>query len=213
LSVILSQSEIILRKERSSEEYKNALTAIMEATRMMSEIIRKLLTLARLGADKVDLKIENINLSEIIREALDLLRPLAEQKEISINILATEPLVIRGAHAALLELFANLIDNAIKYNVPQGKIDISIKKETGFIVAEIKDTGIGIPEEDLDKVFDRFYRVDKSRSKESGGSGLGLSICNEIVKLHEGRIEIKSKKEEGTIVSVHLKGEDDAPKT
>lgn len=80
-------------------------------------------------------------------------------------------------------------------------------------MTEIKDTGIGIPEKDLEKVFDRFYRVDKSRSKESGGIGLGLSICSEIVRLHGGRIEIKSKKEEGTIVSVHLKGKDDVPKT
>jgi heavy metal sensor kinase len=209
LSVILSQSEIVLRKKRSSEEYKNALTAVIEAARMMSKIVRKLLTIARLGADKVDLRIENINLSGIIRESVNLLCPLAEQKGISINILATEPLVIRGDRAALLELFTNLIDNAVKYNVPQGKIDISIKKETGFIVAEIKDTGIGIPEEDLDKVFDRFYRVDKSRSKERGGIGLGLSICNEIAKLHGGRIEIKSKLDEGTTVSVYLKGHKD----
>lgn len=206
LSVIMSQSEIVLRKERSLEEYKNALTAVMEAARMMSKIVRKLLTIARLGADKVDLKIENINLSGIIRESVNLLRPLAEQKGISINILATEPLVICGDRAALLELVTNLIDNAIKYNVPQGKIDISIKKETGFIVAEIKDTGIGIPEEDLDKVLDRFYQVDKSRSKESGGTGLGLSICNEIAKLHGGRIEIKSRLGEGTIVTIYLKG-------
>ncbi len=213
LSVILSQSEIILRKERSSEEYKNALTAIMEATRMMSEIIRKLLTLARLGADKVDLKIENINLSEIIREPVKLLTPLADRKGISINISAGGQYVIRGDREALLELFVNIIDNAIKYNIPQGRIDISIKKEKAFVVTEIIDTGIGIPEEDLGKVFDRFYRVDKSRSKESGGSGLGLSICNEIVKLHEGRMEIKSRLGSGTVVSIYLKGDRDVTQT
>lgn len=76
-----------------------------------------------------------------------------------------------------------------------------------FVVTEIRDTGIGIPEEDLEKVFDRFYRVDKSRSRESGGIGLGLSICEEIVKLHGGRIEIKSKVGEGTTVAVYLKGD------
>jgi heavy metal sensor kinase len=213
LSVILSHGEIMLRKERTSEEYKNALAVVTEAAKMMWEIVQKLLTIARLSTDKVNLKIENINLSEIIREAVDLLRPLAEQKGISINILATEPLVIRGDHAALLELFANLIDNAIKYNVPQGKIDISIKKETGFIVTEIIDTGIGIPEEDLDKVLDRFYQVDKSRSKESGGTGLGLSICSEIAKLHGGRIEIKSRLGSGTVVSIYLKGDGDVTQT
>jgi heavy metal sensor kinase len=207
LSVILSHGEIMLRKERTSEEYKNALAAITEAAKMMSEIVRKLLTIARLNTDKVNLKIENINLSEIICESVKLLTPLADKKEISINISTDGQHITPGDRAALLELFANLIDNAIKYNVSQGKIDISIKKETGFIVTEIIDTGIGISEEDLDRIFDRFYRVDKSRSKEIGGIGLGLSICQEIVKLHGGRIEIKSKLRHGTTVSVYLKGD------
>jgi len=204
LSVILSQSEIILRKDRTTREYKNALAAIRESAMMMSQIIGRLLTLARLSTDKVGLKIEDIDLNEIIRESIKLLSPLAEQRGISINTSADGQSVISGDKAALLELFTNLIDNAIKYNVPGGKVDISIRKETGFIVTEIRDTGIGIPESDLDKVFDRFYRVDKSRSKESGGIGLGLSICSEIVKLHGGRIEIKSKLAEGTTVYVHL---------
>ena len=117
--------------------------------------------------------------------------------------------MVSGDKAALLELFTNLIDNAIKYNVREGKIYISTRKEAGFVVCEIKDTGTGIPEKDLGKVFDRFYRVDKSRSKQIGGSGLGLSICQEIVKLHGGRIEIESIVDEGTTVSVYLKGRED----
>ena len=206
LSVIMSQSEIALRKERGSEEYKNTLAAVTEAARMMSATVRKLLALTRLGADMVGLKFETINLSEIISESVRLLRPLAEQRGISIDTVpVAELLLIRGDRAALLELFTNLLDNSIKYNVIHGKIYTSARKETGFIVCEIKDTGIGIPEGDLDKVFDRFYRVDKSRSKESGGSGLGLSICQEIVKLHGGRIDIASKLGSGTTVSVFLK--------
>lgn len=206
LSVIMSQSEIALRKERSLEEYKNTLTSVMEAAKMMSATVRKLLTLTRLSTDTVGLKLETINLSEIIHKSVKLLSSLAEQTGNNIDIaLGTEPLLIYGDRAALLELFTNLLDNAIKYNVPQGKISLSARKENGFIVCEIKDTGIGIPEEDLDKVFDRFYRVDKSRSKESGGSGLGLSISQEIVKLHGGKINIKSKLGSGTNVSVYLK--------
>lgn len=206
LSVILSQSEIILRKDRTTIEYKNALAAIMESSMMMSQMVQKLLTLARLDTEKVNLKIEYIDLSEIIHEAVKLLRPLAEKKGISINISIDEEYIIHGDREGLLELFVNIIDNAIIYNVSEGRIDIAFRREKGFLVTEIKDRGIGIPEEDLDKVFDRFYRVDKSRSKESGGIGLGLSICNEIVKLHGGRIEIKSKVGEGTFVSVYLKG-------
>lgn len=205
LSVIMSQSEIALRKERGSEEYKDTLAAVTEAARMMSATVRKLLTLTRLGADMVGLKFETINLSEIISESVRLLSPLAEQRGISIDTSQVAELLVRGDKTSLLEIFTNLLDNSIKYNVIHGKIYISARKEAGFIVCEIRDSGIGIPEGDLDKVFDRFYRVDKSRSKESGGSGLGLSICQEIVKLHGGRIDITSKLGSGTTVSVFLK--------
>jgi heavy metal sensor kinase len=208
LSVILSQSEIILRRERCAEEYRNVLKTILEASQLMSEIVQKLLTLARLGTDKVELKIEYLDIGAIINEAVELLKPLAAQKRITINVSAQQN-VISGDRAALLELFTNIINNAIKYNLPEGTIDISIQKERGFVVTAVKDTGIGIPGKDLDKVFDRFYRVDKSHSKEVSGVGLGLSICNEIVKLHGGRIEIKSKLDEWTIVTVYLKGDED----
>jgi heavy metal sensor kinase len=204
LSVILSQSEIMLRKERTHQEYKDALTAITSAAGMMSEIVRKLLTIARMDSTKADFRIENINLSHLIRESLNLLRPLAERKGIRINVSPDEQAMVSGDRIALMELFTNLIDNAIKYNVPQGKVDVSMRKAREFIVTEIGDTGIGIPEDDLDKVFDRFYRVDRSRSRESGSIGLGLSICNEIVKVHGGRITIDSNLSSGTTVSVYL---------
>jgi signal transduction histidine kinase len=184
LSVILSQSEIALRRERSPEEYRSVLTAILEASKLMSEIVQKLLTLARLGTDKVELKIENMDLAEIIHEAVELLKPLIKQKGITINVSGDEGHAVSGDRAALLELFTNIIDNAIKYNLPQGRINISIKIEKGFMVTEVRDTGIGIPEKDV---------------------GLGLSICNEIAKLHGGRIEIKSILGYGTTVSVYLR--------
>ncbi len=205
LSVILSQSEITLRKERTSEEYRNALTSIEGAGRLMSEIVTKLLTVARLSTDRLELTRENTDLSAIIRKAVKLLTPLADQKGVSINMTVGEHPVIYGVRAALLELFVNIVDNAIRYNIPGGEIDISIKKEKSSIVTEIRDTGVGIAEKDLDQVFDRFYRVDKSRSKEIGGVGLGLSICDEIVKLHGGRIGIRSQVGTGTTVCVHLK--------
>jgi heavy metal sensor kinase len=206
LSVIMSQGEITLRKERSAEEYINALSSIMKSAGMMSQIVQKLLTLARLSTNKFELKMENINLRDIIYESVRLLIPISEQKGIDINISPGEQYVIYGDREALLELFVNIIDNAIQYNVSNGKIDISLRKENDFIIIGIKDTGIGISEDDLDRVFDRFYRVNKSRSKEIGGIGLGLSICDEIVRLHGGRIEMKSKAREGTVVSVYLKG-------
>lgn len=204
LTVIISHGEVTLRKDRDSQEYRTAIAAIMEAARMMSLIIEKLLALARFSSDKFILQTEDIRLNGIIDKSLKLLRPIAEKKGIIINMPAGKEYTVHGDREALLETFVNIVDNAIKYNVPDGRIDISVRKESEFIVTEITDTGIGIPEGDLEKVFDRFYRVDKSRSKESGGIGLGLSICSEIVRLHGGRIWIRSKTGEGTVVSVSL---------
>jgi heavy metal sensor kinase len=205
LSVILSQSEVMLRKERSAEEYKNALTVIEEAAGIMSDIVGKLLALARLSTEKAELKIEPINLNEVIHQAVKIVTPLATQKGIRISLPVYERPVIPGDRAALLELVGNVLDNAIKYNVSNGKIDIAIKKENPFLIIKIQDTGIGISRKDMDKVFDRFYRVDRSRSKEAGGIGLGLSISKEIVRLHGGKIEIESTIGTGTTVSIYLK--------
>jgi len=205
LSVILTQGEVVLRRQRSAEEYEKAIKTIIATAKMMSQIVQKLLVLARLNTDKIELKFENIDLAEITRESVKLLKPLAEQKSIKINVSGDEKPTVFGDKALLLELFTNLIDNAVKYNVSQGEINILFKEEKDFVVTEIRDTGIGIPEKDLDKVFERFYRVDNVYSKEVGGLGLGLSICKEIVNLHGGKIEIKSRIGEGTTVSVYLK--------
>jgi heavy metal sensor kinase len=205
LSVILTQGEVVLRRQRSAEEYEKAIKTIIATAKMMSQIVQKLLVLARLNTDKIELKFENIDLAEITRESVKLLKPLAEQKSIKINVSGDEKPTVFGDKALLLELFTNLIDNAVKYNVSQGEINILFKEEKDFVVTDIRDTGIGIPEKDLDKVFERFYRVDNVCAKEVGGLGLGLSICKEIVNLHGGKIEIKSRIGEGTTVSVYLK--------
>jgi heavy metal sensor kinase len=205
LSVILSQSEITLKRKRSAEEYRGVLTAIMEASVLMSRTVEKLITLARLGTDRIELKIEEVDLDEVITEVVKLVRPLALQNDIAITVSAHEPHTVSGDREALLELFTNLVDNAIKYNLPHGKIDISIRKDGVYVVTEIRDTGIGISESDLPKVLDRFYRVDQSRSNQINGAGLGLSICDKIVELHGGRLEIRSGLGEGTTVEVYLK--------
>ena len=205
LSVIKSQCEITLRRVRAAGDYQKALKDIEQAAALMSEIIRRLLAIARLGADKEVLKIETIRLDEILRESVKLLTPVAEQRGIMIKNFFSDSVSFPGDRALLVELFTNLIENAVKYNVLQGQITISCRQEWPWFVCEIKDTGIGIPDEDLERIFDRFYRIDKSRSKRIGGSGLGLSICNEIVKRHSGKIEIKSRLGSGTTVSVYFK--------
>ena len=204
LSVIVSQGEVALRREREPGEYRTVIAAILEASRLMSLIIGKLLTLARFSSDHAALQRAEISLDGMIEKAVKLLRPLADEKGIVIHMAAEGSYVMYGDGEALLEAFVNILDNAIKYNVPGGSIDIRVRKEGEAAVTDIRDAGIGIPEGDLAKVFDRFYRVDPSRSRKSGGVGLGLSIANEIVKRHGGHIGIRSQPEKGTLVSVSL---------
>ena len=211
LSVILSQSEITLRKDRSGNEYKTSLMSIKDAAEMMSAIVEKLLALARLGNEEIKLQMKPVKLNNIISQAIKTVTPFAEFKDVNINLQVPAYItpVIFGNRPSLLELFINILENAVKYNVPEGKIDIEIDKITidekgGFFITKIKDTGIGINSHDIDKVFDRFYRADTSRSKKVEGIGLGLSICKEIVRLHEGTIEIKSTQGIGTIVSIRF---------
>ncbi|MBT2671261.1 GHKL domain-containing protein [Streptomyces sp. ISL-14] len=103
------------------------------------------------------------------------------------------------------QVIFNLLDNAIKYSDPNTKTSISVKSENGMVLLIIKDEGYGIPKEDLSYIFDRFYRVDKSRSRDTGGSGLGLSIVKELIEAHDGTIEIKSEQGKGTAFYISLK--------
>jgi signal transduction histidine kinase len=107
-----------------------------------------------------------------------------------------------GDNIKLKQLFSNLIDNAIKYTPNEGEIGLSIQPETDRVKIILKDTGVGIPSDDLPYLFDRFYRVDKSRSRQSGGTGLGLSICQWIVKAHQGTIKVESHLHQGTTITV-----------
>ena len=204
LSVILSQSEITLRRERSSKEYKTALASIGTAAGMMSEIVEKLLALTRLSDEGTILKMEPVNLNEVISQAVKTITPFADLKDIRINLPASPSYrpVISGNFSSVAELIINILENAVKYNVPKGEIDIAIDKKDKFFIIKIKDTGIGIAPKDIDKIFDRFYRADTSRSKKVKGLGLGLSICREIVRLHKGNIDITSTPDIGTTVSI-----------
>ena len=141
------------------------------------------------------------NIYEVAKERVELLQNSARKKGVKLT-LTGEDIFVLSNRGMLIELLDNLIQNAIRYNVPNGKIIVAIAKEEIGVVLSVMDTGIGIPEADIDRVFERFYRVDKSRSRETGGTGLGLAIVKHIVELHNGKIEISSKLSEGTEIKI-----------
>ncbi len=205
VAVILSQSEITRRKKRTPREYDRALGGIQGAAQYMAGIVKKLATLARLDDESPGLQRERVELRGVVQKARTLLEPLAAEREVGLELAAPEPLFVTGDPAYLLELMVNLVTNAVTFNHRGGKVRMTCRPEDFWATVEISDTGIGIPEADLPRIFERFYRADPSRSRETGGSGLGLSICQEIVQAHAGRIEMRSTVGSGTTVKIFLR--------
>lgn len=170
-----------------------------EASRLVI-LIDDIIRLSQLD-EGADMPREDVCLRNIAEEVCETLSDAAKKKNISLNISGDDG-VICGARRLLHEIVYNLCDNAIKYNREGGSVDISVEEKAGTVCFSVKDTGIGIPSEHQDKIFERFYRVDKSHSKQSGGTGLGLSIVKHAVQYHNGKIIIESEPDKGTTISV-----------
>jgi signal transduction histidine kinase len=203
LSVIQAEATLALTKERSGDEYRKSLELISHKTAYMTSVIHKLLELVRVDTSQERLNFEDINLKDLLTELEADIRVLCEEKTIDFQVNIKDDLTVKGDKVKLRELFLNLFDNAIRYTTQGGSILVSLAEQGNDALVTISDTGIGIPEEHLSHIFDRFYRVDKSSDSESG-AGLGLSICQRIVELHAGKIDVKSKVREGSTFSVLL---------
>ncbi len=166
-------------------------------------LVDDILRLSELDQSSIAPVITRVDLYEIAKERVELLQNNARDKQIAIHLEGStcEIMANRGMMGELLD---NLIQNAIRYNVHNGKIDVTIRKNGNKGLLIVSDTGIGIPAKDQERVFERFYRVDKSRSRETGGTGLGLAIVKHIVELHEGKISLESKVGQGTTFVIEL---------
>ena len=170
----------------------------------MSSLIDQLLTLARADAGKEQWNFTEVNLGKLIGNLSTDVEVLCQEKGLSFQLGQPQDMVVKGDEARLRELFMNLLDNAIRYTPSAGTVSVSFRREGGMAVVAITDTGIGIPAEDIPFIFERFYRVDKSRSRAEGGSGLGLAICRHIAEAHGGKIKVKSQVGAGSTFSVWL---------
>lgn len=203
ISAMKGEAEVLLSKERRIEEYQDALVHFLEEFDHMNHILNDLILLSKYDSLQVELKMSPLRLDFLLENVCNLFRILAEQKNISFLIAPLEQVSIMGDKMRLQQLFTNLIDNAIKYTY-EGSIHVSLVREGDNALVKIKDTGIGIPKEEQENIFKRFYRVDKSRSRESGGVGLGLSIAQWIANAHHGKIEVDSEPTHGSIFTVSL---------
>jgi heavy metal sensor kinase len=215
LTILKGEVEVMLRKERTQQEYQQTLKSNLEEINRMSQIVEDLLLLSKADTGQIKLNKGDINLMEILTEVVAQMDMLARSKRLHLSTSNHHRDVhIFGDALRIRELFMNLIENAIKYTEEGGSIHISLQKEypppvrnqsdrvqkerERFAKIIVSDTGIGISKEDQEKIFNRFFRVDKARSREQGGSGLGLSICKWIVEAHQGEIKVESELGKGT---------------
>ena len=169
----------------------------------MTNLINDILMISRLETKEAEVVISDVRICPLVMEVCNSLEPLAKQCNVTVEV-NCKPLVMKANDQQLRELFSNLINNAIKYNKVGGKVFVTVSTEANQVIIIVKDTGVGIPEESKQRVFERFYRVDKGRSKKMGGTGLGLSIVKHVVNYYNGSIELESKLNEGSKFTVRL---------
>lgn len=176
---------------------------IYSESKRMITLVEDIIGLSRLDDGTVDTNKEPVNVKETVSTVIDILKDSAQRKNVTVS-LSGDDVTINTVKRLLSEVVYNLCDNAVKYNKDGGRVDITIKEQPDFVSVTVADTGIGIPGSAINRVFERFYRVDKSHSKEVGGTGLGLSIVKHAVKLLGGDVSLKSEENKGTSVTVTL---------
>jgi len=205
VALIRTTSEIALRKHRSDAEYRQALDEVHAESVRTTGLIENLLTLARADAGKETLDRTPVDLASLVLEVSGQAEKLARQKGITLACQAPEGIPpINGDRGTLRRLFFILLDNAVKYTPPGGQIQVGINQNPANVTVEVRDAGIGISQQDLPHIFERFNRSDKSRNRDSGGAGLGLSLAKWIVEAHGGFMEVESAVDRGSTFKVSL---------
>ena len=204
LTILRGEIEVALRSQRSPEEYGTILKSALEEIERISRIVEGLLLLARADAGVLRMDSQPVDLVRLVEEVLDQTTLLARKRSINLVMGNTEPLEAAGDFVHLRRLFLNLVDNGIKYTPPGGTVKVSIERKGETAILSVQDTGIGIPPEEQEKVFQRFFRSQEARSAGQGGSGLGLSIAKSIAEAHGGKLELESIPGEGSVFRVSL---------
>ena len=202
LTIIKGELEIALRKDRSVEEYKEALRTSLDEVIVIEQSINDLLFLAKNEKDITIDNIEDIYFDEIIDESINEVKNFAKLNDIKINFLLEDTIEYKGYSNLLKIALKNVLKNAIQFSHPNSQIIVKSYKNDSFFNISVEDFGIGIAKNEKNKIFEKFYRTDKSRNKNSGGTGLGMSILKKIVDIHKGKIEIESTENIGTIITI-----------
>ncbi len=197
LSIIRAQCDVALQRARTAEEYVESLKSIQSTSQSMEKLISDLLSLARLDAGLVSSEgAAAVPLGECVKSALQMTETLAAERRVTVIAEIDETLVVSGSRTALSEACLNIIENAVRYNAEGGSVSVSAKADSGRAILTVADTGIGLKRDELDRIFERFYRADAVRGTD--GTGLGLSIVKAVVESHGGTITVESEPGRGS---------------
>ncbi|SDB12141.1 His Kinase A (phospho-acceptor) domain-containing protein [Pseudobutyrivibrio sp. YE44] len=186
------------------EMYREFMVDIGDEIDRETKIINDLLSLVRMDKSGAKLNVSAVNINELIEHILKRLKPIAEKADIEVVFESFRPIVAEVDEVKFTLVITNLVENAIKYNEEGGWVHISLNSDHQFFYIKVEDNGLGIPEESVDYIFDRFYRADKSHSREIGGTGLGLAITKNAIAMHNGEIKVRSKLGEGSTFDVRI---------
>lgn len=197
-SIKVLADSLNMQPDAPKEMYQEFMHDIVEEIDRENQIITDLLSLVKMDKKYDDLNISSVNINEMLELILKRLRPIASKRNIELAFESSRSVVADVDEVKITLAFTNLVENAIKYNVAGGWVQVSLDMDHTYFYVKVSDSGIGIPTEYQDKIFDRFFRVDKARSRETGGTGLGLAITKNILLMHNGNIKVRSREEEGT---------------
>ncbi|MDX9901006.1 MAG: ATP-binding protein [Aliarcobacter sp.] len=200
LTIIRGEIEVTLRKERTTDEYKNALNNSLNELTLIEQTINDLLFLAKNEKDLILDKQENFYFDELIDESINEIKSFAKLHQVEINFVLEDSIEFKGFPNLLKIALKNALKNAIQFSHKNSQVIVKSYINDGIFNISIQDFGIGIPLNEQEKIFEKFYRTDKSRNKNSGGTGLGMSILKKIIDIHKGIIKIKSKENIGTTI-------------
>lgn len=200
---VLSDS-LIGQENVPIELYQEFMMDINEELERENKIINDLLSLVKMDRTASQLNIENININDLVESILKRLRPIASKRNIELVYESFRPVMAEVDEVKISLAITNLIENAIKYNQDDGWVRVSLNADHKFFYLKVADSGVGIPEDEQDSIFERFYRVDKARSRDTGGTGLGLAITRSSILLHRGAIKLHSKEQEGTTFTMRI---------
>jgi heavy metal sensor kinase len=206
LAAIRSVGEVGLQNSQSPADYQDTIGSLLEEVSRLTRLVDNLLAISRADAGQVQLGLASLRPLEIVREAAEMLEVLVEEKGLKLRVGGQQELTVRGDRVLLRQAVTNVLHNALKYTPQGGEISVELTQRDGIVVIQTADSGPGIPPEHREKVFDRFYRLDAARARETGGAGLGLSIAKWAVEIQGGAIRVEDSAE-GAVISIQLPAE------